>query len=140
MAINGIGAQLRRWNTSTGAWVAFAEVTNITGPGMSRGTNDTTALDTTGGYKTFIGRFRDGGTVSLDMNFTRTAYEQMLTDFEDEDAQNYEITLPDDDKTSIEFEGLVTELPLTIPAEGVVTVNVTIKISGKPSMDSGSGS
>jgi predicted secreted protein len=106
---------------------------------MSRGTSDTTALDTAGGYKTFIGAFRDAGTISLSMNFTRDTYEQMKDDFEDSATKNYEIVLPDDETTTLEFEGLVTELPLSVPTDDVITTDVTIKISGQVTLDSGSG-
>jgi len=139
MPISGVGTQFRRWNSSTGLWVAIAEVKSITGPGMSRGTSETTALDTTGGYKTFVGAFRDAGTVSLSMNFTRDTYEQMKNDFESDTAQNYEIVLPDAETTTLEFEGLVTELPLSVPTDGVISADITIKVSGQVTLDSGSG-
>jgi len=138
-AVSGVGTQFRRWNSATGAWANMAEVKSINGPSMSRGTTDTTNLDTTGGYKTFMGAFRDPGAVSLTMNFTRDTYEQMKDDFEDADAQNYEIVLPDDETTTLEFEGLVTELPLSVPTDGAITADVTIKISGAVTLDSGSG-
>ena len=139
MAVSGVGTQFRRWNSSTGLWVKLAEIKSITGPSMSRGTSDTTTLDTEGGYKTFIGAFRDPGTISLSMNFTRDSYEQMKDDFEDANNQNYEIVLPDDETTTLEFEGVVTELPLTVPTDDVITADVTIKVSGQVTLDSGSG-
>lgn len=139
MAVSGVGAQFRRWDSVSGTWENLAQIKSITGPGMSRGTSDTTALDTSGGYKTFIGAFRDAGTISLAMNFTRDTYEQMKDDFEDSATKNYEIVLPDDETTTLEFEGLVTELPLTIPTDDVITADVTIKISGEVTLDSGSG-
>jgi predicted secreted protein len=107
---------------------------------MTRDFIDVTSLDSTGGYREFIAGFRDGGTVNLTMNFTRTTYDLMKTDFEDDAAQNYEILLPDNDSTSFEFEGLVTELPLEIPTDDKVTANVTIKIVGQVTVNSGSGS
>lgn len=139
MAISGVGTLFRRWNSTTGAWENIAEITNITGPGMSRESIDTTALDTDGGYRTFITGFRNAGTVTLAMNFRRDEYETMKTDFESDDLQNYEIVLPDDDNTSLEFEGLVTELPLAIPPDEKVTADVTIQISGQVNLESGSG-
>jgi len=139
MAISGVGTQFRRWNSSTGAWESISQINSITGPGMSRDTIDTTALDTTGGYRTFIAGFRNPGTVTLNMNFTRTTYDLMKSDFESDAAQNYEIVLPDDDVTTIEFEGLVTELPLTIPTDDKVSADVTIQISGAVTINSGSG-
>ena len=139
-AISGVGTVFQRWNTSTGLWVKLAEVNSISGPSMTRDFIDVTSLDSTGGYREFIAGFRDGGTVNLTMNFTRSTYDLMKTDFEDDDAQNYEIVLDDTDKTSFEFEGLVTELPLEIPTDDKVTANVTIKIVGQVTVNSGSGS
>ena len=137
-AISGVGTLFRRW--SGAAWVNIAEVTNITGPGMTRETIDVTSLDSTGGYREYIAGFRDGGTINLTMNFTRSTYDQMKDDFEDDDAQQYEILLPDAENTSFEFNGLVTELPLTIPTGDKVSVDVVIKITGQVNIDSGSGS
>jgi len=138
-AISGVGTQFRRWNTSTGQWDSIAEINSISGPNMSRETIDVTSLDSTGGYREFIAGFRDPGTVELEMNFTRSGYETMKDDFESDTRQNYEIVLPDSDTTTLEFEGLVTELPLDIPNDDKVTVSVTIQISGSVNLESGSG-
>lgn len=137
MALAGVGVQFRRWSGS--AWVPLAEVNSIEGPTMSRDFIDTTALDTVGGYRTYITGFRDAGDVTLNMNFTRTTYDAMIADFESSLPQNYEIVIPDDDHTSIEFEGYVTEVPLSISPDDKITANVTIKVSGQPSVNSGSG-
>lgn len=137
-AIAGVGTKFRRWNGTN--WVDIAEINSIAGPNKSRDTIDVTSLDSIGGYRDFIGGFRDGGTVTLPMNFTRSTYNLMNADFESADLQNYEILLPDVEETSFEFEGLVTELGLGIPADDKVTADVTIKVSGKVTVNSGSGS
>jgi predicted secreted protein len=137
--ISGVGAVFRRWNSTSEAWENIANIKSITGPNMSRTTLDTTSLDTSGGYRTFIAGLRDPGSIQLVMNFTRSGYDQMKADFESDDLQNYEIVLPDDDISSLEFSGLVTELPLTVTEE-IVTCQVTIKISGQVESESGSGS
>ncbi len=137
-ATPGVGTTFRRWDGIN--WVEIAEIKQITGPGKTRTTIDVTSLDSTAGYNEFIGGFRDGGTVVLAMIFRRDTYEIMDDDFESDDLQNYEIYLPDDEFTSIEFEGLVTELPLEIAPDDAITTNVTIKVSGQPVMNSGSGS
>ena len=138
MAQIGIGTEFRRWNSSTGIWEKLAEIKNIAGPTATRATHDSTTLDTTGGYATFMPGLRDAGTVKFTMNFGRSAYEIMKNDFESDTIQNYEIVLPDADNTSFEFEGFVTEIPLNIPAD-IITADVTIKISGPVTIDSGSG-
>jgi len=137
-AISGVGTKFRRWDGTN--WVDIAEINSITGPNKTRDTIDVTSLDSTGGYREFIGGFRDGGTVTLPMNFTRNTYDTMNTDFEDDTLQNYEIFLPDVEGTSFEFEALVTELGLGIPADDKVTADVTLKVSGKVTINSGSGS
>lgn len=138
-AIAGVGTQFRRWNSETPAWESIAQINNIDGPGMTRDIIDTTALDTVGGYRTFITGFRNSGTITLEMNFTRDTYEIMKGDFELAAAQNYEVILPDEDNTSLEFEGLVTECPLTIPPGDKVTARVVIQITGQVNLNSGSG-
>jgi predicted secreted protein len=141
-AIAGVGTVFLRWDDSTGGagdWTQLAEVNSISGPSMTRDFIDVTSLDSTGGYREFIAGFRDGGTVTLNMNFTRTTYDLMKDDFEDDDSQYYEIVLPDTDQTSFQFEGLVTELPLEISTDDKVTANVTIKVNGQVTVNSGSG-
>ena len=137
-AVSGVGTKFGRWNGSS--WDYLAEVNSITGPTMTRDFIDVTSLDSTGGYREFITGFRDAGTISLSMNFTRDSYDLMLKDFESPNANNYEIILPDVDVTSFEFEGLVTEVPLTIPTDDKITADVTIKITGQVVMNSGTGS
>ena len=140
-AISGVGTVFLRWDTdsatSSGEWTEWAEINSISGPSMSRDSIDVTSLDSTGGYREFIAGFRDGGTVTLNMNFTRDTYDDAKEDFQDDEAQYYEIVLPDG--TSFEFSGLVTELPLEITADDKVTANVTIKVAGEVEVNSGSG-
>jgi predicted secreted protein len=137
-AIAGVGTHFRRYDTSSG-WADVAEINSITGPGMTRDFIDVTSLSSVGGYREFIAGFRDGGTVTLAMNFTRETYDLMKEDFESDDDVLYEIILPDPDATSLEFMGLVTELPLTIPTDDKVTADVTIKVNGQVTVNSGTG-
>ena len=129
-AVAAVGTKFYRWDGTE--WDALAEVTGIEGPNRTRETIDVTNLDSDDGYREFIGSFRDGGTVTLSMNFTRTTFALMDTDFESDAPGNYKIVLPDSDETSLEFEGLVTETPLTINVGDKISANVTIKVSGKP--------
>lgn len=137
-AISGVGTIIQKWAIGSSAWTAIAEVTNISGPGMTRDLIEVTSLDSTGGYREFIAGFRDGGNVVLSMNYTRASLDEFLADFESDVIQNYEIVLPDG--TSIEFEGYVQEFPLTIPTDAQITLEATIKVSGQPTINSGQNS
>ena len=123
-AFSGVGTTFQRNS------VNVAEVNSITGPNMSRNTIDVTSLDSTSGYKEFIAGFRDGGEITLNMNFTRDSYDDFQVDFESNDLQSYGITLPDSGATQFTFSGLVTALGMAIPMDDKVTADVTIKISG----------
>ncbi len=139
-AFAGVGTLFRRWNTTLSAWQNIAEINSITGPGMTREQIEVTSLDSTGGWKEYIAGFRDGGSVSLSMNLTRDTLQLMMDDFSSDDLQNYEIVLPDDENTTMEFEGLVMEMPLNIQPADKVTMDVSIKVSGMPVINSGASS
>lgn len=114
---------------------AIANVTSMSGPGMTAGQIDTTALDTTGGFRTFIGGFRDGGEITLDLNYdsTETSHQEdtggLKRYFNEGGAETWTLTLSDSSVFS--FDGIVTGLDG--PNHGVdevVTMSVTIKVSG----------
>ena len=115
---------------SNEAFTAIANVRSIAGPSKIRATIDSTALDTAGGYRTFIAHFRDGGDVTLAMNFTRAGYDDMNDDMDSDDTVNYQIVLPDTSNTTLEFAGLVTALSLGASTDDMVSSDVTIKVSG----------
>ena len=50
-------------------FTTLAEVTNITPPKMSRDTVDATHEESPGAWREFIAGLKDGGDVSLDLNF-----------------------------------------------------------------------
>lgn len=140
MAFSGVGTTFRRWDGAS-TWAPIAEINSISGPSMSRDTIDVTSLDSTGGYREFIAGFRDPGTVQLTMNFTGATYDLMKTDFESDTPGNYEILFPaTGGNYSLEFVGLVTELPIEITADDKVTSTVTIKVSGQVTVNSGAAS
>lgn len=134
--VAGLGTLFYRWDSVGGAWASIGQIKSISGPSASRDTIDTTTLDTTGGYKTFIAGLRDSGEISLKMSFVRATYEIMKGDFESDTLQVYKIALPDAANTVETFEGLVTAIPLDVPIDDVISADITIKISGKVNLDS----
>jgi len=95
-----------------------------------------TNLDSSGGYREFIAGFRDGGEVSLTMNFTKTGFDDMNTDFESDSSVNYQIVLPDTGNTTFDFAAYVTSLGMSVPTDDKVTASVTLKITGQVTMSS----
>ncbi len=130
MAISGVGTELSMDGGTIG------EVFSITGPNMSRTTIDTTHYGVTDGYMTFIGGLRDPGDLTFTMNFGATEYDDLKSAFESDANKEFIMTLKDG--TTITFDGLVTELPLSVPVNDRVTSDVTIKVSGAVSVTPGS--
>jgi predicted secreted protein len=131
-AFAGVGTIFKRGDGgSPETFTAIAEVNSITGPGLTADFIDVTSLDSTGGYKEYIRGFRDGGDVTLNMNFTLAGFNAMKDDYESPDAVNYQIILSDTGNTTIEFTGFVTDIPLSIQPDDKVTVDVTIKVTGQ---------
>jgi predicted secreted protein len=125
----GIGTTFSRWNDSS--WESFTDIVSITGPELSKDIIDVTSLSSSGGYREFINGLRNGGTVVLKMNYTRRGYSLMKVDYDSNTAKNYAIVLPDVDETMIAFEGIVQDLPLTIPADDKISMDITIKVTGE---------
>lgn len=136
MATNSVGVRFRRWNATLTAWQDIGEITGITNT-KTRETIDVTTLNSTGGYKEFIGSFRDGGEFQLKMLFKRSTYDLMNDDYEDEDLQNYELVLPDSESTTFEFTGLVTNVGMDIQVGSAISSDCTIKVSGQILTNSG---
>lgn len=139
MASAGVGTEFRRWNHATKTWDQIAEINSIGGPTASVETIDTTALDTPGAYRTFIPSFIDAGEITLEMNFTRDTFETFFDDMNARTTEQYEIVFPDDDTTTYMFDGFVSGQSVAVPTGDKITVTVTIKVTGQPTLESGSG-
>lgn len=137
-AVTGIGTKFKRSNMAeTPVYTAIAEVADLQGPNKSRDTHDVTNFDSEGGYKEFIGGLRDGGEVSIDLNFTKAGYEIINEDFEDDLPVDYQIVLPDTEKTTLSFTALCTKLDLKAPKTDKISCSATFKVSGKATITSG---
>ena len=131
-AIAGLGAAFKRGDgvTASEGFTAIAEVANISGPGLTRDFIEVTHLGSSGGYREFITGFRDGGEYTFQVNFTHAEYLLLKADYDSDDSVNYQVVLADTDVTTLDFAGYVTGLPMTVPFDDKITVDVTIKITG----------
>lgn len=123
-AFSGVGTVFKR-----GA-EAIAEVNSISGPNLTRNTIDCTSLDSTGGYREFIAGFRDGGEVTLNMNFTMASWQDFKDDFDLDTSVAYSIVLGNTEENTFGFDAFITSLGLAVPMDDKVTSDVTLKIDG----------
>ena len=117
--------------------VALAELTNISGPGISIDTREVTHYGSDNAFKEFISTFGDGGEVGIEGNFipgdTAGQYAFIVDAFA-KTPREVIITLPTAAATTWTFTGLVTSLEFTQPREEQLGFSATIKISGVPDL------
>lgn len=136
-AVPGVGTSFKRGDgESDEDFTAISEIMTIGGPNKTRETIDVTNLDSSGGYREFIPSFRDGGEVTLNMNWTRDGYDLLNDDFETQSSVNYQIVFPDTGATTFEFAAYVTGVEMNTPTDAQITMDVTLKITGQITMSS----
>lgn len=115
----------------------IAELTSIDGVSVSADTIETTALDTVGGYRTFVTSLKDSGEISLSGHFNYDSHNTLLTDFESGAVTSYTIEFPDVATTSgtkWTFSAVVTAFGTSAELEDLIGFEATLKISGKPTL------
>ncbi len=111
---------------------------SIGGIELSADTIDTTTLDSDGGYKEFIGGFKDAGEVSISGNFEpsdTTGQNALYEAFESGNVIQFQILFPAAMGASWNFNGVVTGYSTSAELEDLVTFEATIKVSGKPTLN-----
>jgi len=136
---DGFGTIFKRGDgaTPTELFTAIANVTNIGGPKRSRETIDVTAHDSPGQWMEFIGGLKDGGEISLDINYDPAeATHDLDDDFDDTVPRNYQVViLPDTiDEYTWSISGIMTALEDEFPYDDKMARSMTIKVSGKPTL------
>lgn len=130
MAITpGKGATLKV--SITGTPTTIGQITSITAPNMTNPTVDTTDLDDT--WRSFRSTILDGGELTFVVNWDTadTQHAALWSKFTGGAAETWLITYADTGATTVGFDGPITGFqPSAATVEGIVTVTLTIKVSG----------
>ncbi|MEH7391772.1 phage tail tube protein [Bacillus sp. JJ1474] len=132
MATRGLGTVLKM------ATKKVAGLTQIGGLDLSADTIDVTTLDSEGGYKEFIGGFKDAGEVSLSGFFdlsTDSGQKDLYDAFESGNTSDFSIEFPQGINAKWTFKGVVTGFKTDTGTDDPVSFEATIKVSGKPTLD-----
>ena len=113
-------------------FTAFAEVVTITPPQLVRDTVDATHMASPEKWREFVPGLRDGGEVSLEMNFIPggPGEDAILIAFQDETAGNWKITFPN--AHSWTFAAFCTGFESEVPLDDKMSATATFKVTGKP--------
>lgn len=136
--VAAFGTTLSRDNGTS--FDAIANITSVSGPGLSRDTIDVTAHDSPNAYMEFVGSLIDGGEVSAEINWDPAAAdlgstpanttETLIGDLEDTDPVSYEIAFPDGAKFAADL--LITGFEFDAPYDDKLAATLSFQVSGKP--------
>ena len=151
MAAPAVGTIIRYFNKSDSAWESLGGVSDISGPDFSKDEIEVTALDTSGGFKSYIGGLKDAGNMTLEMNFTQSSFATLFDIFlkEGDDGVFWFAVILNDPPRSAEhvtdrtaspeqtrsafwFQASINQTPIRASAGDRVTATVTLRISGEP--------
>ena len=147
-----IGTQI--WVGDAGSPETFflvASVKDIAGPKMKADTIDVTTQDSASGYKEFVSSLKDGQEITFPIEFdpnfvghnesativgTQAGGLKYL--FEQRLKRNMACVYPTSPFTKMSFVGVVVGFEPDNKVLGSILANVTIKVSGKPTLGLGS--
>lgn len=138
--LDAFGIQLQRGDgAATEVFTAIANVTNVSGPEIERETYDVTAHDSEDGWREFIGGLKDGGEVSIEVNYDPRKHDVLVADFEDTAPRNYKMVFPGG-IGEWALKMLLTGFSQEAPVDDKLAAELTFKVSGKPAIaDGGAG-
>lgn len=116
--------------------IVVGDLSSISSPSMTQEELDVTTLDSDGGYREFIGGFKDPGEVSLTGYFVPSDEGQveLYRVFDTGEQADFEIEFPPQMGAKWQFSGIVTAYNTPIDLEEAVGFEVTIRVSGKPTL------
>lgn len=129
----GYGTKFKRAASgSPSEYSSVGEVTSITAPGLSRDAVETTHMESTERWRTFISGLKDGGEVNIEINFdpSDSSTTDFLNDLNTDANVDYQIEWRDG--TLWTFNALMTGMEPGVPIDDRITANCTFKVSGKP--------
>jgi len=136
-AMSGFGTKLKMGDgASPEVFTEIAEVSNVSGPGISLDTIDVTHDASPGGYKEYAAGLLDGGEIKLELNFLPAEATQagLLATLGSRAAKNFKLVFPDTPATTWSFAAFVTNFEPSAPADGKLGASARLKITGQPTL------
>ncbi len=124
----GYGITFAIWNGAS--YTNFVEVLDAIPPQYSRDAIDATHHASPAGFKEYIPGLKDGGEVTMTLNYIPSASDAYLAAFNASSAGQFRITLPN--AVTCTFGGVITSYAPNTPRDDKMTSEIVIKVSGQP--------
>ena len=140
----GFGVTLQRGDsTSPEQFVDIAEITDVSGPGLSRDALEATHTASPNRWREFIAGLKDGGEISLSMNHLPLNATQnadsggLVGEFATTDGDsvsNWRLVFPTSPVVNWTFPAIVTAFEPSPQVQDIMTASATFKIAGEPTL------
>lgn len=130
-AISSQGVELQVGNgASPEVFTAICDIVSFDGPSQTADPLEASSLCSTS--KEFIAGLRDGGEISLSLNFApaNTYHKQFQSNLAAGTIRNYRIELTDSPATVYEFTAFVTAFSFSAAQNTIFAGSVTLKVTG----------
>ncbi len=136
MACKVLSKGSKLWYSADGVepYTQLTGVKSISGPNITRESKEQTSLDSTGGWKEFCTGFKDGGEMSAQLYFNKTARSAMDTMLGTDAPYYWRITAPlqtgEATPSKVDFQGHLTALGADYPENDSIMMPTTVKVTG----------
>ena len=120
--------------TTTTGDANIAQIRNFGGPSASFGDVDTTTLDSSSNYRTFVPGLGDPGEVTLALVYDPTAitHKRLTYYMGQRSVKGFKVYHGSTAGTEQTFNAYVKSLGRETPLDNLITADVTLKVTGKP--------
>ena len=110
------------------------QVRNISGPGVSGADVDTTTLDSSSNYRTFVGGLLDPGELTFNIVYDSTEATHALIAhlMGERHTAAWKVCIGSTAGVTTSFNGHIKGMAREIPLDDVITCDVTVKVTGVP--------
>jgi hypothetical protein len=139
-AISAFGTLLKIGDGGgTEVFTSIAEVGDISGPALKMDTQDVTSHVSPGAFRERVPGLLDAGEVTFSLSFLPTAATQsqstgLIRDLRNRTKRNFQLVFPDAGSTTWSFAAYVTAFSPKEPVEGKLSADVTLTITGQPTL------
>ena len=127
---DGFGATLAYDSDGVPTWVTIAAARNIEGPSLTCETIDSTTHDESTGYRSHIEGLRDSGDLTMEIAYDPAAASHAWIHATGRGTTKlYKLTFPDAAPTTWQFSAIVTNFTPKMPVDGLMTADVTFKVT-----------
>jgi hypothetical protein len=110
------------------SWTDFAGVTEVTPPTFEADEIETSNMNSVEQWKEFVSGWADAGELEVTLQYDKDATEDIFALFRED--RGFRITFSDG--STWEFSGFIKSYGDEIDREGIVTTQVSMKLSGIP--------